>query len=145
MNYTNSSGNEQTADPQDGKWNLWQYQGETVMPRSKTYRDPHGMYLAIDDRDYDICIGWHDGDDFGAYVGDGHEENASQDSVTALKACKPFSDGTARYRGLRFDSIKQARLALTAANAALLNGKTLPAWAVQATAAGWKPPKGWKP
>jgi len=42
-------------------------------------------------------------------------------------------------------ALKIAKAAIQAAVSEAENGKAWPAWAIQAKAAGWKPPKGWKP
>ena len=48
--------------------------------------------------------------------------------------------------GYYWETFKAARLALRTIKSALkAAGKPWPAWALQAKAAGWRPPKGWKP
>jgi len=124
----------------------------------KRYKSDDGSYLGIDEQDGAWRVAWYlpEDEDFGAYVGDrdvseytgGSDEKkkARWEIMTADAAAKPFADGRKDMYGYRFDSEKQARLAMLAANTSLLNsGAPMPDWAVKATAAGWKPPKGWKP
>jgi len=123
----------------------------------KTYKSEDGSYLAIDKHFDDYPIAWYfpDEGEFGAYIGEcespeeGEESDESKKArweiMVADTAAKPFSCGKGPY-GYSFESEKQAKLALIACNTALLNGGApMPDWAVKATAAKWKPPKGWKP
>jgi hypothetical protein len=124
----------------------------------KKYKSPDGSYLDIDQRDGEFFIAWYlqeDGD-FGAYCGDRDLEAGSGETdedkkavwevITADKAVEPFSRGRTSCNGFAFETLKQAKLALLAANTSLLNGGgPIPDWSVRASEAGWKPPKGWKP
>jgi hypothetical protein len=58
----------------------------------------------------------------------------------AIQALKPERDDY----GFWFESKKEAQVALRAAKEALKSGKPWPDWVIQAKAAGWKVPKGWK-
>jgi hypothetical protein len=125
----------------------------------KKYKDNDGNYLGIDEQNGAFYLAWfgygeYGSEDVAAYVGDLDERDVHGSSeedrksrweiVTADKAVKSFSCGKGEY-GYEFESKKQARLALVAANAALLGGAPMPDWAIKATEAGWKPPAGWKP
>ncbi len=124
----------------------------------KRYRAADGSYLTIDERAEGFYLAWYlpeDGD-FGAYVGD-RDLSAEKGSTpedqkevwevnTANDAAKPFSCGKHPAYGFEFKTMTQAKRAFTAANTALHEGGApLPEWAVLARAAGWTPPKGWKP
>ena len=127
------------------------------MPRK--YKADDGSYLDIDEQGGAIRIAWFfpEDEDFGAYVGDrdvseARDEDTDEDKkakweiMTADAAAKPFSCGKSMLYGYEFETEKKAKLAILAANESLLNdGAPMPEWAVKATAAGWKPPKGWKP
>lgn len=124
-----------------------------VPVRTKKYVTDDGCYLAIDDSE-DIGIGWiiPDDNEFGAYVGDMRYDSpvAPKDKETweawaVYQAVKPFAEGMTQLNGFYFGSKKKAQLALQAANDALISNAPWPEWAVRAKAAGWAPPKGWKP
>ena len=123
----------------------------------KRYKSGDDSYLGIDEQEGAFRLAWYlpEDEDFGAYVGDrdvskdtgGSDEDkkARWEISVADAAAAPFADGGKDMYGYRFDSEKRARLALLAANTSLLNsGAPMPEWAVKATEAGWKPPKGWK-
>jgi hypothetical protein len=124
----------------------------------KKYKSHDGSYLDIDEQNEKFYIAWYlpeDGE-FGAYCGDRALEEGSGETDddkkaiweinTADKAVKPFSCGNTNFQGFEFETLKQAKLALLAANTSLLNeGAPMPEWAIRASEAGWKPPKGWKP
>jgi hypothetical protein len=121
---------------------------------------------------YDICITWFDGDEDGANLGESgtgterelvvarvryesalkskngahiEEMRSLLEMAAADHAAKPFAESRGR-NGFVFGSQSSALKALRAARAALKNlGAPMPEWALKATAAGWKPPKGWKP
>ncbi len=70
----------------------------------------------------------------------------------AYKAAEPFAElNKGKYEGFTFESLTKATAALRAVRAAFRaddaaqQGTPWPAWAVTAQAAGWKPPRGWKP
>jgi hypothetical protein len=123
----------------------------------KKYNSEDGSYLDIDERCGVLHIAWYlpeDGD-FGAYTGDrdlskevantDEEKKTLWEIATADRAVEPFSFCVG-LRGFEFETLKKAKLALLAANTSLLNGGApMPEWAIRATEAGWKPPKGWKP
>jgi hypothetical protein len=124
-------------------------------PMGKKYKGSDGEVLAIDEdaRSGLWSIGWDfPFDGIGAYLGETSEEflqdDANWEMRIAQAAAKPFADEDEEgYGKYLFPSKKAAQQALTAANGALLRGdqKPWPAWAAQAKAAGWTPPKGWKP
>ena len=61
-------------------------------------------------------------------------------------AVKDMADGRDPISGYWFETYDKAKAALAEANRCLLTGEApWPAWAVQAKAAGWTPPEGWKP
>ena len=124
----------------------------------RTYKDREGCYLEIEQQRGVIRIGWYSPEDgeIGAYTGDRDTSpsvNSNDDErkilwelATADTAVEPFACSGKSIDGFQFETIKQARLALIAANTSLLSGGApMPEWAVRATEAGWKPPKGWKP
>jgi len=110
------------------------------MPKSRKYVAEDGSYLDIDDR---LHGGFHriawflpEDDDFGAYVGDRdvwsnpqEDEDSDPKTVWELKtadeAVKPFAYGKDSSSGYQFESEKDARNALRAANEALLKGSPL--------------------
>ena len=121
--------------------------------RAKRYVTEDGSYLAIDESG-DYSIGWviPDEGEFGAYIGDTDYNSPtapkSKDEWEAwavYQAVKPFAEGKSQLNGFYFGSKRQAQLALQAANASLVSNAPWPEWAVRAKAAGWTPPKGWRP
>ena len=60
----------------------------------------------------------------------------------AIRSCKEVQRDP---YGFYFESEALAKKALRVAKAALKADKPIPEWAEKALAAGWKPPKGWKP
>jgi hypothetical protein len=65
--------------------------------------------------------------------------------VLADHAALPFSSGR-RGGHFVFDSRADAKKAIAAARLAIKSlERPMPDWATRALAAGWKPPKGWKP
>lgn len=106
----------------------------------KKYKSEDGSYLDLDEKDGQWRVAWYfpDEDDFGAYVGDrdfsgsvgGTDEDKKTrwEVMTADAAAKPFSCGKSAY-GYEFETEKQAKLALIAANTSLNNGGSpLPDW-----------------
>ncbi len=94
-------------------------------------------------------------DDFGAVIGDDlytEQELASAKSddrphmIATITAGKT-ADVERDLNGYHWPTKAKAEAALRAINAALKNdtGAPMPDWAVKASAAGWKAPKGWKP
>lgn len=115
--------------------------------------------LAIDDRDdYGrYRIGWYfseDGD-FGAMLGDTKYAerdlakmtcSEDRDCVIAYLAAVKTEGVEVGRDGIWWDGRKRAQNALRAIKAAVSNAEhPWPEWAVKARAAGWTPPKGWKP
>ena len=121
-----------------------------------------------DDQD-GYCIQWYNSDegDLGAYFGDGDFEfrhtanegflkpHPDEDDPDWLEAhnlavadCKAQGIGTLTKMGFTFESKSKAQRALALLRSAakrIKDDKPWPDWAVKAQAAGWKPPKGWKP
>ena len=126
----------------------------TTHAKTKPYVSEDGCHLAIDERADGFYIAWfipEDGD-FGGYIGE-HEETSETppdkkedwENWVVYQTVKSLADDK-DSRGFVFDTMKKAKVALAGANNALLNGHApWPAWAVQAKAAGWTPPEGWKP
>ena len=122
---------------------------------SERYKTADGDHLAIDERNDGYYIGWylHAEQDFGAYVGEDprHPRKPPDDKDdwecwVAHEAIKAFAEDTDNSRGFCFESRAKAKLAMAAANEALLTGNIpWPAWAITAKDAGWTPPDGWKP
>jgi len=125
------------------------------MPRKKTdtYVCDDGSYLDIDERAKGLYIAWYlpnDGN-FGAYLGEDAElspkppnDKEGWEMWTANRAVRPLSEGRDQH-GYVFETMKAAKEALAAANQALRGDSPWPQWAIKAKAAGWTPPKDWKP
>jgi hypothetical protein len=133
-------------------------------------RDGYAIAWEINDPEYGTDIGAYLGDhdivrsDIEKIIAacakpedfDGMEHDLA--SRTVADFVKNMGDAvrcTATY-GFRFERKSDAQKALTAAKAAVKalrerakqvakNSTPWPTWALQAKAAGWKPPKGWKP
>jgi hypothetical protein len=114
--------------------------------------------VIIDNSDGTFRISWYFPDDCeeGGFLGQSHTdgEGAEPSNIddwahwVASRAVKPFVDNQDDYRGFVFEKLSTAKKALKAANLALKlgrNSRPMPAWAVTALEAGWKPPKNWKP
>jgi hypothetical protein len=103
-----------------------------------------------------------DGDDLGAFLGqstkcppDKAPENKDDREFWAHERAgfqviySPDSEGCGHdHTGFWWETETKAKFALAKVNAmakAALSEIPWPDWAVKATAAGWKPPKGWKP
>ncbi len=121
----------------------------------RRYKSEDGSYLEIDESDGMCRIAWLVDDDIGAVTGDrvlkdnpndtDEDRKSTWEMMTADNAVRSFAGGK-NSGGFYFSTRKQAQLAMLAANESLLNGGApMPQWAVSALAAGWKPPKGWKP
>lgn len=73
--------------------------------------------------------------------------------IAAQKWVEASPDGVSRHgHGFEFETVTKAkqflaamRAEMKAAKAEFTTGVPWPEWAKQAKAAGWKPPKGWKP
>ena len=123
--------------------------------RSK-YKTDEGDYLTLEEGSNDLYrIAWfiREEGDIGGTLGEtpiGHSdtrptEKSEYEVWQADRSVKALADGC-DGRGFYFESRKKGLLALKAANDALLSGDApWPAWALQAKAAGWTPPEGWKP
>jgi hypothetical protein len=112
--------------------------------------------LVIDERDYRFSIIWVIDGEEGATLGedtytDKQLAKASPEdrdhilaTITASKAPGATRDGSYGYW---WESKTQAAAALRAIKKTLRadNGAPWPEWTVPALAAGWKPPKKWKP
>lgn len=94
-----------------------------------------------------FCVMLDDGP--GGVLGEGTDE-ADGDELSmwewrmAEQAVAPFAEKRTDA-GYVFATRQRAEAALVAANLALITKKPVPAWVAEATAAGWKPPRGWKP
>lgn len=123
-------------------------------PRARKYKTADGDYLVIDESTGDYRIAWYikEWESTGGTLGENGSPKAiapadksDWESWQAERTVAPLADGRDR-QGYHFESERQARVALNAANEALFSGEApWPAWATQAKAAGWTPPKGWKP
>lgn len=94
-------------------------------------------------------IAWFFDDEFsvGAILGENPNDGKGKtEHAAACRAVKMFGPGRDGY-GWYFSDKTTALVARRAARAAVRahRGKSLPAWAKQALAAGWKKPRGWKP
>jgi len=120
---------------------------------SKKYKTAEGDYLIAESEGDYWRIWWHiaEWDDTGGCLGETErtpEPPSSKDNWEGWQAdriVEPLADGH-DSTGYYFETQKKALTALRAANEGLHTGEApWPAWATQAKAAGWTPPKGWKP
>ena len=108
----------------------------------------------IEGQDGKWRVGWYfpDEGEFGAMIGEdlgileqpepGDKDDREHWVVTrAIKATDPERDD----RGFFWESRMQALGASILGVAILKSDVRWPEWAIQAKAAGWTPPKGWKP
>lgn len=113
--------------------------------------------LIIDDNDYGIYrIVWYlaENQDIGGVLGDEEytdeqlakclSDEDRQHIVATIAASKTI-DVRCDSNGYFWETKAQATMALRACNAALRTKMVWPEWATKASAAGWKPPKNWKP
>ena len=115
---------------------------EDVLMVSDAYRSDGDSYLA-----------WFCDGEEGGIIGDdpksgtGPEPTDRDDWETWIAAKLARESGAERdSRGFHWPSAKAAAAVLRLIKAAWKNRTTpLPDWAQKALAAGWKPPKGWKP
>lgn len=97
------------------------------------------------------ALAWVDEDGEGSHVGEWAPKaplitRDDYESAAVFYAAKPFADYHRNGQDFVFSSSRTAREALRAAKLALKNVDVpMPEWAKQAAAAGWRPPKGWKP
>lgn len=120
----------------------------------KRYVTDEGDYLVAEEsQDGYWRIWWHIAEwgDAGGCVGEAElpdEPPKSKDGWETWQAARyvrDLADGRDET-GFYFETKKKAQVALKAANEGLHSGEApWPAWALQAKAAGWTPPKGWKP
>lgn len=108
---------------------------------------------------WEFCIQWYDSEegDLGAYLGDGPNgglfpaEADDWERAHNIAICELQKLGLGRYdrsQYYKFETMADAKRALAivkAAQQAAKDNKPWPNWALQAKAAGWKPPKGWTP
>jgi hypothetical protein len=96
---------------------------------------------------YDWIVAWDDegypGLALGEDAGDEPEHIAASKAAESLGTNRRRTDGALTWES-KSDATKALRAARAAVKAAKA-GKPLPEWAITATAAGWKPPKGWTP
>jgi hypothetical protein len=122
---------------------------------AKKYRDDDGMYLALCDGEDGYTFGWYSAEDgyVTCTIGDMFDTDSLKAELHEAKAdwelwiiAKVALNMGCDNHG-NFKSQKDAKLAMKAANEALLRGdrKPLPKWVVEATNAGWTAPEGWKP
>ena len=120
--------------------------------RIPRYVDNEGNYLVVSETRYEFQLAWFiaEWDDIGGVLGEDEADKDYDVAVrTALDAyCKRIGIERQRGKAYTFETRKQANEALRLCNAALhfmQSKKPLPEWATTALAAGWAPPKGWKP
>jgi hypothetical protein len=112
--------------------------------------------IIVEDR-YNYRIAWYlaEDQDIGANLGDPLFEKSALanckpdewDQIMATLVASESDEVKSDDLGYYWESKKQALITLKLIKVALKNkfGKPLPHWAVQAQAAGWKPPTGWTP
>jgi hypothetical protein len=126
--------------------------------RIPRYKDAEGQYLDIDEHvgDYIVKIGWYlpDEGEFGLYLSNERMPSTDGDETNnAIEVLKKFFkehklEMPLQGHDFEFESMSMAKAALRAINVALhyqREQRPLPEWAQKASAAGWLPPKGWKP
>ena len=110
------------------------------------------VWIDIVKDNYMFHLAWFDDEDGeGLRFGDDHE-------TESVKKCPSDPDLAEHWHAVRgaktvngslhWDSVTDAKKAKASANAAVKAyrvNKPLPDWALQAKAAGWTAPKGWKP
>lgn len=93
-------------------------------------------------------IAWTDAE-YGEGLCLGEKGHGDEEHVLATKMASTIGNPTQGANGrLEWPTAKMAERASIVAKAAVAqhrSGKPWPEWALQAKAAGWKPPKGWKP
>ena len=107
---------------------------------------------SIDERYNGYFIGWYirEEGEYGYYLStrsqDKEEPSNREDYECWLadRAAAPFADGETDL-GCFFETRTTARKALAAVKLAIKVKRDVPEWAETALAAGWKPPKNWKP
>lgn len=108
--------------------------------------------LVVVEEHYRYYIQWEEDDDMGGYLcqsaDDGHgdppKDRDEWEHWAASKAVRATEGFARNSTGGYWETENQARSALRVAKEALKQPRELPAWAKQALAAGWKPPKGWR-
>lgn len=122
--------------------------------RVPRYRDDEGNHLVVESLLPDQwAIYWFvvSEDDLGMAIGeDGNDTNEGHVIGTALSMFCAANrlDQPKPHRRYVFPSERLAKAALNSINAALNSSamnSPMPEWAQTALAAGWTPPKGWKP
>jgi len=123
---------------------------------AKKYVSKTGDYLFLQQDDEGMWrVRWHvylNGEDIGACLGqelilstEPPQHMVAWEAWQADRCVANFADGRDE-EGFWFKTKKKAQSAMKAANEGLSSGKPpWPNWALQAKAAGWLPPKGWKP
>jgi hypothetical protein len=117
-------------------------------------------YLIVDDREdhnWKYRLSWYfpDDADIGGSLGDSvfteadlkTIDTSDVDSVLAYLAVSKLKDVQKDHGGFYWETQRAAQAALRTAKTAIAIGaeRSMPDWAKQALAAGWKAPKGWKP
>lgn len=97
-----------------------------------------------------FVVAWDDEGYPGLELGNSPEINPEHKSATDAVVFSGAIFTTRKSEGtMLFETKSDATKALRAARAALRAAKSatnpMPAWAIKASAEGWKPPKGWKP
>jgi hypothetical protein len=121
----------------------------------KKYKTREGDYLLTEEESSgNWRIWWYiaEWDDTGGCLGENSERSENPPSNKdewevwqAERCAEPLADGR-DSSGFYFETKTKAMAALRAANEGLFSGEApWPSWATQAKAAGWTPPKGWKP
>jgi hypothetical protein len=126
--------------------------------RIPSYTDPDGFKLVVDDQREGWIIGWASPEDgvVDAVIGneyfpaDKDPDRAWCISTDTLKEYFTKQEWGLPEPGepFAFESERHAKEALRLINAKLhyaKQNKPIPDWAEKALAAGWSPPKGWKP
>lgn len=119
--------------------------------RIPRYVDEEGLYLDILEGKFGFQIGWYipDEGEFGLVID--NDPTIDKDNLLVVQTLIDFCESNglevpSLHKEFVFETKAQAVKALRAVNAKLYYRKQeLPEWAKRALAAGWSPPKEWKP
>lgn len=100
----------------------------------------------LEDGELGACLGESPSDGTGKPPKDrGNWEHWVANKTLRDLGARRSSRGSSSSECFTFDERKEALDALRAVKQAMKSALPMPDWAVKAAAAGWTPPKGWKP